>query len=102
MELLLYCLFIIITAVRELVFLVTLFGNVTVVVQLYYDDDDDDDDNNNNNNNTLCKACSCTLSCRKFLIQSPHNISFFLFGCTLPISFSNLSKILYTSLCGDQ
>jgi len=58
-ELLLYFLFIIMTSIRELVILVTLVGYVTVLVKLY-------------DNNTLCKACSCTLSCRKFIFQFPH------------------------------
>jgi hypothetical protein len=77
-----------ITAIHELVFLVTLVGNVTVLVKLY-------------DNNTLCKACSCTLTHRIFIFQSPYNRNFFLFYCTLPISVSNLSKNLHISLCGD-
>jgi len=69
------------TSIRELVFLVTVVCNVTVLVKVYDD-------------NTLCKSHSCTLSRRKFIFQSPHNINFFLFNCTLPVSVSSLSKEL--------
>ena len=77
-----------ITAIYELVFLVNLVDNVTVLVKLY-------------DNNTLCKACNFTLTHRKFILQSLHNRNFFLFDCTLPISVSNFSRNLYISLCGD-
>jgi len=87
-ELLLHCLFIIMTSIRELIFLVTLVGNATVLIKLY-------------DNNTLCKSCSYTLSCRKFIFQSPHNINFFLFNWFLPLSVSNLFKKPYTSVCAD-
>jgi len=71
------------TSIRELVFLVTVVCNVTVVIKVYDD-------------NTLCKSHSCTLSHRKFIFQAPHNINFFLFNCTLPVNVSSLSKELYT------
>jgi hypothetical protein len=70
------------TSIKELVFYVTMVGNKTVVVKLYDD-------------YKLCKACSCTLSCRKFIFQSPHNINLFHFECTFIISVSNLSICIH-------